>query len=75
MFDKQIGTREQMQQLGVVEAVNFYDIYASMGLYRKAMNQYIQTAVFIWIIKISANTNIIETHHKHHISLRFFSST
>lgn len=43
MFDKQIGTREQMQQLGVVEAVNFYDIYASMGLYRKAMNQYIQT--------------------------------
>ena len=43
MFDKQIQTREQMQKLGVIEGVNFYDIYASMGLYRKAMNQYIQT--------------------------------
>jgi len=43
MFDKQIETREQMQKLGVIEGINFYDIYASMGLYRKAMNQYIQT--------------------------------
>lgn len=43
MFDKQIETREKMQKLGVIEGINFYDIYASMGLYRKAMNQYIQT--------------------------------
>ena len=43
MFDKQIEAREQMQKLGVIEGINFYDIYASMGLYRKAMNQYIQT--------------------------------
>ncbi len=43
MFDKQIETREKMQRLGVIEGVRFYDIYASMGLYRKAMNQYIQT--------------------------------
>ncbi|MEO0573254.1 MAG: sensor histidine kinase, partial [Bacteroidota bacterium] len=41
--DKQIETREQMQKLGVIEGINFYDIYASMGLFRKAMNQYIQT--------------------------------
>jgi len=43
MFDKQIETREKMQEMGVIEGINFYDIYASMGLYRKAMNQYIQT--------------------------------
>lgn len=43
MFDKQIETRERMQRLGLIEGVRFYDIYASMGLYRKAMNQYIQT--------------------------------
>jgi len=43
MFDKQIETREMMQKLGVIDGINFYDIYASMGLYRKAMNQYIQT--------------------------------
>ncbi len=43
MFDKQIETREKMQELGIVEGINFYDIYAGMGLYRKAMNQYIQT--------------------------------
>lgn len=43
MFDKQIEAREKMQQLGVIDGVRFYDIYSSMGLYRKAMNQYIQT--------------------------------
>ena len=43
MFDKKIETRESMQRYGVIEGVNFYDIYASMGLYRKAMNQYILT--------------------------------
>ena len=43
MFDKQIETRERMQRLGILEGIKFYDIYASMGLYRKAMNQYIQT--------------------------------
>ena len=43
MFDKQIETRDSMQRYGVIEGANFYDIYASMGLYRKAMNQYILT--------------------------------
>ena len=43
MFDKQIEAREKMQRLGVMDGVSFYDIYASMGLYRKAMNQYILT--------------------------------
>ncbi|MEN1785261.1 MAG: sensor histidine kinase, partial [Bacteroidota bacterium] len=43
MFDKQIATRERMQELGNIERVRFFDIYANMGLYRRAMNQYIQS--------------------------------
>ncbi|MEM1336585.1 MAG: histidine kinase dimerization/phosphoacceptor domain -containing protein [Bacteroidota bacterium] len=41
MYDKQIEIREQMQSLGITQSVPFYDIYANMGLYRKAMEQYI----------------------------------
>ncbi len=41
MYDKQIEIREQKTALGISEGVNFYDIYANMGLYRKAMKEYI----------------------------------
>ncbi|MBT8186606.1 MAG: histidine kinase [Croceitalea sp.] len=41
MYDKQIEIRELKKNLGITEGVSFYDIYASMGLYNKAMKQYI----------------------------------
>ncbi|TKD66218.1 sensor histidine kinase [Flavobacterium sp. ASW18X] len=41
MYDKQIEIRELKKGLGLTENVAFYDIYASMGLYRQAMKQYI----------------------------------
>lgn len=41
MYDKQIEVRELKKGLGLTENIAFYDIYASMGLYRQAMKQYI----------------------------------
>ena len=41
MFDKQIAIREDKKNLGLTERVAFYDIYANMGLFRQAMEQYI----------------------------------
>lgn len=41
LYDRQIEIREEKRKLGLSEDVNFYDIYASLGLYRKAMNYYI----------------------------------
>ncbi|MET1259175.1 sensor histidine kinase [Flagellimonas sp. DF-77] len=41
MYNKQIEIRERMKNLGVNESIAFYDIYANMGLYRKAMEKYI----------------------------------
>ncbi|WP_010517218.1 sensor histidine kinase [Croceivirga radicis] len=41
MYDKQIEIRELKKSLGLTENVAYHDIYASMGLYRQAMKQYI----------------------------------
>ncbi|KPM33221.1 Sensory transduction histidine kinase [Croceitalea dokdonensis DOKDO 023] len=43
LYDKQIEAREAMRDRGIIEEVSFYDIYANMGLYRKAMKEYIRT--------------------------------
>ncbi len=43
MFDEQIKVREEKIELGFTEGVAFYDIYEKMGLYRRAMNKYVQT--------------------------------
>lgn len=41
LFDKQIEIRKTKRELGLTENITFYDIYASLGLYRKAMKSYI----------------------------------
>jgi two-component sensor histidine kinase len=40
-FDKQIEIRKQKRELGLAENISFYDIYANLGMYRKAMSDYI----------------------------------
>ncbi len=40
-FDKQIEVRKEKRELGLTENISFYDIYANLGLHRKAMNDYI----------------------------------
>lgn len=41
LYDKQIEIRKQKRELGITENITFYDIYANLGLYRKALNNYI----------------------------------
>lgn len=41
LYDKQIEVRKRKQELGLADNVTFYDIYANLGMYRKAMNDYI----------------------------------
>lgn len=40
LYDKQIEIRRIKRELGLTENVAFYDIYASLGQYRKAMKDY-----------------------------------
>ncbi|WP_396634809.1 histidine kinase dimerization/phosphoacceptor domain -containing protein [Maribacter sp. R86514] len=40
LYDKQIEVRRVKRELGFTENVAFYDIYASLGQYRKAMRDY-----------------------------------
>lgn len=40
LYDKQIEIRRLKRELGLTENVAFYDIYASLGQYRKAMRDY-----------------------------------
>lgn len=40
-FDKQIEVRKQKREMGLADNISFYDIYASLGMYRKAMSDYI----------------------------------
>ena len=40
LYDKQIEIRRVKRELGLTENVAFYDIYASLGQYRKAMRDY-----------------------------------
>lgn len=41
LFDKQIEIRKEKRELGLTENVSFYDIYAGLGMHRKAMSDYI----------------------------------
>lgn len=41
LFDKQIEIRKQKREMGFIENIAFYDIYANLGMYRKAMSDYI----------------------------------
>ena len=40
MFSNQIEVRRIKRELGLTENIAFYDIYASLGQYRKAMTDY-----------------------------------
>lgn len=40
LYDKQIEIRKIKRELGLTDNVSFYDIYANLGLYRKAWQQY-----------------------------------
>ncbi|PHN93766.1 histidine kinase [Maribacter sp. 6B07] len=40
LYDKQIEIRRVKRELGLTDNVAFYDIYASLGQYRKAMRDY-----------------------------------
>lgn len=42
LYDKQIQIRKVKRELGITNNVAFYDIYANLGLYRKAWQQYAQ---------------------------------
>ena len=41
-YDNQIEVRERKEQFGLVDNVTFFDIYANLGMHRKAMEQYIE---------------------------------
>ncbi len=41
MYTEQIEIRKEQRELGINENVAFYDIYANLGMYRKAMEHYI----------------------------------
>ncbi len=40
LYDKQIEVRRRKREFGLTENIAFYDIYASLGQYRKAMRDY-----------------------------------
>ncbi|WP_072994863.1 tetratricopeptide repeat-containing sensor histidine kinase [Pseudozobellia thermophila] len=41
MYPEQIDIREKKRDMGIMESVAFYDIYSNLGMYRKAMDDYI----------------------------------
>lgn len=41
LYKDQIDIRIEKRELGITKNVSFYDIYANLGLYRKALNDYI----------------------------------
>ncbi len=42
LYNQQIEIRKEKKELGITANVSFYDIYANLGLHRKAMQDYIQ---------------------------------
>ncbi|HET8737644.1 MAG TPA: histidine kinase dimerization/phosphoacceptor domain -containing protein [Pricia sp.] len=42
MYPQQVEIREEIRELGITDNVAFYDIYANLGMYRKAMGDYIE---------------------------------
>ncbi len=41
LYDKQLEVRQEKKDLGITNSIAFYDIYANMGFYIKARNDYI----------------------------------
>lgn len=41
LFDKELEIRKEKKDLGITSNIAFYDIYSSLGLHRKAMEDYI----------------------------------
>lgn len=42
MYPEQIEIREKKREMGIMESVAFYDIYSNLGMYRKALNDYVE---------------------------------
>ncbi len=42
MYPEQVDTRNEIRELGITDEVAFYDIYANLGMYRRAMGDYIE---------------------------------
>ncbi|HMB64898.1 MAG TPA: sensor histidine kinase [Eudoraea sp.] len=40
-YDKQVEIRQEKRDLGITQNITFYDIYSSLGMHRKAMEDYI----------------------------------
>lgn len=41
LYDKQLEIRKEKKESGITQNIDFYDIYSSLGLHRKAMEDYI----------------------------------
>ncbi|MBT8204553.1 MAG: tetratricopeptide repeat protein [Eudoraea sp.] len=41
-YDEQVKIRQQKRDLGLTNDITFYDIYSTLGLYRKAMEYYVK---------------------------------
>ena len=42
MYPQQVEIRKEIRELGITDNVAFYDIYANLGMYRRAMGDYIE---------------------------------
>lgn len=42
MYPQQVEVREEIRELGITDNVAFYDIYSNLGMYRRAMGDYIE---------------------------------
>ena len=42
MYPEQVEVRNEIRELGITDNVVFYDIYSNLGMYRRAMNDYIE---------------------------------
>ncbi len=42
MYPEQVEVRNEIRELGITDNVVFYDIYSNLGMYRRAMSDYIE---------------------------------
>ncbi|MDT7830145.1 sensor histidine kinase [Pricia sp. S334] len=42
LYPKQVEVRNEIRELGITKEVIFYDIYANLGMYRRALDDYIE---------------------------------
>lgn len=42
MYPEQVEVRNEIRELGITDNVAFYDIYSNLGMYRRAMGDYIE---------------------------------